>query len=192
MLKGCFADGPFSFAGEHYTITDHDGQPKPVQQPHPPLFIGGGGERVLTLAAREADIVGLAPRTLADRRRRGRPRRPALDHDRRDRGEDRLGPRGGRATGSTRWSSTSTRRAARRSLTDTPRKEAADILDGIRARTGVEVDVDEYLASPHVFIGSVDGLVAKFTELRERLGISSFMIGDVETLAPVVERLAGT
>jgi hypothetical protein len=51
--------------------------------------------------------------------------------------------------------------------------------------------VDEFLESPHVFIGSVDGLVAKFTELRERLGISSFMTGDVATLAPVVERLAG-
>ena len=77
-------------------------------------------------------------------------------------------------------------------LTDHPRKEAADILDGIRARTGVEIDVDEYLASPQVFIGSVDGLVAKLTELRERLGITSFMLGDVDTLAPVVERLSGT
>ena len=77
-------------------------------------------------------------------------------------------------------------------LTDHPRKVAADILDRIRARTGVEVDVDEYLASPQVFIGSVDGLVAKLTELRERLGISSFMVGDLDTLAPVVERLAGT
>jgi hypothetical protein len=76
-------------------------------------------------------------------------------------------------------------------VNDSARKTAADILDGIRARTGVDVSVDEFLESPHVFIGSVDGLVAKFTELRERLGISSFMTGDVTTLAPVVERLAG-
>jgi hypothetical protein len=69
---------------------------------------------------------------------------------------------------------------------------AGEVLDGIRARTGVEVDVDDYLASPQVFIGSVDGLVAKFTELRERLGISSFMVGDEDTLGPVVERLAGS
>ena len=52
--------------------------------------------------------------------------------------------------------------------------------------------MDTYLASPHVFIGSVDGLAAKLVELRERLGISSFMTGDIDTLAPVVERLAGT
>ena len=45
MIKGCFGDGPFSFAGEHYTITDHDGLPKPIQRPLPPLFIGGGGKR---------------------------------------------------------------------------------------------------------------------------------------------------
>jgi hypothetical protein len=77
-------------------------------------------------------------------------------------------------------------------VTDHPRKEAADLLDRIRARTGLEVDVDEYLASPNVFIGSIDGLVAKFRELRERLGISSIMTGDLDTLAPVVERLAGT
>ena len=43
-------------------------------------------------------------------------------------------------------------------LTGHPRKEAADVLDRIRARTGVGVGVDEFLASPHVFIGSVAGL----------------------------------
>jgi hypothetical protein len=77
-------------------------------------------------------------------------------------------------------------------LTDSPRKVAADVLDEIRARTGLEVDVDAFLASPHVFIGSVEGLVDKVRELRERLGISSFMVGELDTLAPVVERLAGS
>jgi probable F420-dependent oxidoreductase len=62
ILKGCFAEGPFSFSGEHYTITGHDGVPKPAQRPHPPIFLGGGGKRLLTLAAREAQIIGLAPR----------------------------------------------------------------------------------------------------------------------------------
>src|SRR5688500_8545388 len=62
VLKGCFGPGPFSFAGEHYAIADYDAYPKPVQQPHPPFLIGGGGKRTLTLAAREASIVGFAPR----------------------------------------------------------------------------------------------------------------------------------
>ena len=59
ILKGLFADGPFSFRGEHYTVTELDGQPKPVQRPHPPFVIGGGGKKVLALAAREANIVGI-------------------------------------------------------------------------------------------------------------------------------------
>jgi probable F420-dependent oxidoreductase len=67
VLKGAFADTPgegFSFAGESYRITGLDGQPKPVQQPHPPFLVGGGGRKTIELAAREADIVGLAPRIL--------------------------------------------------------------------------------------------------------------------------------
>ena len=59
ILKGLFADGPFSFEGEHYRVTELDGQPKPVQRPHPPFVIGGGGKKVLALAAREAQIVGV-------------------------------------------------------------------------------------------------------------------------------------
>ena len=63
---------------------------------------------------------------------------------------------------------------------------------GSASRTGIEISLDEFLESPHVFIGSVDGLVTKLREQRERLGISSIMVGDLDTLAPVVERLAGT
>lgn len=191
IVKGCFGPGPFSFAGEHYTITDHDGFPKPVQVPHPPLFIGGGGKRVLGLAGREADIVGLAPRTLATASGEGIVRSDprsitiAATEEKLRWVREAAGDRAGDLeinvypTG------------AGPLVTDTARKDAAGILDGIRARTGVEIGVDEYLESPHVFIGSVDGLVAKFAELRERLGISSFMVGDVDTLAPVVERLSG-
>jgi alkanesulfonate monooxygenase SsuD/methylene tetrahydromethanopterin reductase-like flavin-dependent oxidoreductase (luciferase family) len=192
VLKGSFADGPFSYEGEHYTITGHDGLPKPLQRPGPPLFIGGGGRRVLTLAGREADIVGLAPRTLPSAAGgpvvRSDPRTITIAAteekigwvreaagDRFDRLELNVYPTGSAPL-----------------VTDHARKEAADVLDGIRARTGIELDVDTYLESPHVFIGSVDGLVAKVRGLRDRLGISSFMTGDIDTLAPVVERLAGT
>jgi probable F420-dependent oxidoreductase len=59
VLKGLFSDQPFSFDGEHYQITDLDGSPKPVQRPRPPIIVGGGAKRVLSLAAREADIVGI-------------------------------------------------------------------------------------------------------------------------------------
>jgi probable F420-dependent oxidoreductase len=58
VIKGHFTPGPFSFSGQHYTVSGLDGLPKPVQQ-HIPILVGGGGKRVLSIAAREADIVGI-------------------------------------------------------------------------------------------------------------------------------------
>jgi probable F420-dependent oxidoreductase len=52
-------DGPFNFHGEHYEVLGHTLTPRPVQQPGPPLIIGGGGRRVLSFAARHADIVSI-------------------------------------------------------------------------------------------------------------------------------------
>jgi hypothetical protein len=102
VLKGCFAEGPFSFSGEHYTIT--------------------GGPMVVT------------------------------GH---------------------------------------PRAEARRRADRIREQTGVELTIEEILDSPHVFIGSIKDLTRKFADPRERFGISSFLIDDLDALAPVVQELAG-
>jgi len=52
-------DGPFSFDGQHYRVHEHPLLPRPVQQPGPPLILGGGGRRVLSFAARHADIVSI-------------------------------------------------------------------------------------------------------------------------------------
>src|SRR5256886_14863979 len=57
IIKKSFAGGEFSFQGKHYSINGLEGAPAPVQKPHPPLLLGGGGRRMLRLAAREADIV---------------------------------------------------------------------------------------------------------------------------------------
>ncbi len=59
VIKGLFGPEPFDFEGEHYAMHSLDGLPKPVQRPHPRLFVGGGSPRVLRLAGREADIVGI-------------------------------------------------------------------------------------------------------------------------------------
>jgi probable F420-dependent oxidoreductase len=52
-------DGPFSFDGAYYQVHEHSLLPRPVQHPGPPLIIGGGGKRVLSFAARHADIVSI-------------------------------------------------------------------------------------------------------------------------------------
>ena len=69
---------------------------------------------------------------------------------------------------------------------------AGILIDRMRDRTGYELGEDELLEAPHIFIGTIDFLVDKFVRLREQLGISSILLGDVDELAPVVERLAGT
>jgi len=76
-------------------------------------------------------------------------------------------------------------------ITDHARAEADRVIDHLRGRTGVELTSDEVLESPHLLIGSIDGLGEKLVGLRERLGISSVMLGEVDELAPIVERLAG-
>ena len=61
VYRGHWGDGPFDFEGEHYRIAGLDGFPKPVQRPGPPILIGGGGPKVLAIAAEHADIVGVNP-----------------------------------------------------------------------------------------------------------------------------------
>ncbi len=71
IILGNWADGPFSFDGEHYALRDLDAWPKPVQRPHPPLIMGGSaGPRVVRLAATYADEYNTAFPTLADVRER--------------------------------------------------------------------------------------------------------------------------
>jgi probable F420-dependent oxidoreductase len=60
VIKGLLRGEQVTFSGQHYRVTGHRGHPLPVQRPHPPIVISGNGRRLLTLAAREADIVGLS------------------------------------------------------------------------------------------------------------------------------------
>jgi len=186
VLKGCFGEDAFSFAGQHYTITDYDGYPKPVQRPYPPFLIGGGGRRTLELAAREANIVGLAPRILSGQRpdphsitwaateeKVGWVREAA--GDRFDALEFNVYP--------SQWPIV---------VTDDLRGEARKVIDRMKERTGIEMTEQDIIDSPHIFIGSIKRFVEKFTELRERLGVNSFLVGSLDELGPVVERLAGT
>ena len=64
ILKQLFSGKPTTAHGDHFEITDLAGFPVPVQQPYPPLLVGAGSPRMLGLAGREADIVGILPRAL--------------------------------------------------------------------------------------------------------------------------------
>jgi probable F420-dependent oxidoreductase len=186
VIKGCFGEGAFSFTGDHYTITEYDAYPKPVQKPHPPFMIGGGGRTTLELAAREAQIVGLAPRILSGQR-------PDPDSITWAATEEKIG--WVRAAAGDRFDDLSFNVYPSQwpiTVTDDLRGEARKVIDRMKERTGREMTEQDVIESPHIFIGSIDRFVEKFQELRERLGINSFLVGSLDELGPVVERLAGT
>ena len=66
LLKKLFTEDEVTHAGTYYRHDKAHSGPKPAQQPHPPILIAGGGDRILELAVKQADIVGVVPRTRRD------------------------------------------------------------------------------------------------------------------------------
>lgn len=183
IIDGLFREDIFSYAGKHYRITDLVGLPKPVQRPRPPLLIGGGSRRVLELAGRRAEIVGINPRLAADvdplaAVAEMSPERMARQVD---------------------WA----RQAARRAGRDPDGLEFQLRMFDVRVRhRGVEhrstsshasaVPAEALAASPSVLHGSVDECVDKLVALRERYGINYLHLGgDLTAATLITERLAG-
>ena len=188
IMRGLFADGPFSFAGRFYKITEMDGGPKPVQKPHPPFLIGGTRERVLRLAGREGDIVGI------DLQSQG----GAIADGFEARTDVRVGWI--REAAGDRFEQLDLnvlRTLGDISITPQPLKVAADVARQLTAETGIAISVRDVLESPFSLIGSVPELVDKLRGLRQRWGINSFLVGwfgetGLAEFAPVVEQLSGS
>lgn len=188
ILRALFADGPASFDGRFYRIVELDGQPKPVQRPRPPFLIGGTRERLLRIAAREAEIVGMDLRQ--DRDSLG-DAFPARMDERVGWVRDEAGDRFGSLDLSV------LRLLGPISITNEPLKVAAEVARSYETRLGLSIDPRNVLESPYALIGSVPDLVAKLREGRERWGINSILVGwfdepELRGFAPVVEALAGT
>lgn len=192
VLKGLFGDAPFDFAGEHYRITALDGLPKPVQRPHPPFFVGGGSPRVLRLAGREADIVGINASLRA-----GELGAHAVRDLSRERVAEKIGWVREGAAAAGRDFDTIELEMNHWLARVTPSEAAArDLLERIAARQGVD---PELLAeSPSVLVGTVSQLVDRLRTRRDQLGISNIQLDagfptpDLDAFAPVIAELAGT
>ena len=183
VIKGALGDGPFSFAGEHYTITDYDGSPKPVQSP-PPVLIGGGGPRVLSFAAREADIVGINA-TLTS----GAVDASTFDSMTAEAVDQKVEVVRTAAGAAGRLDEIEMNlRAFMVFVTD----DVDQALGTLSDFTGAPPEV--IAASPFALVGPVDKIVDELRERRERWGFSYVIVGqdDVEAFAPVVAQLAGT
>jgi probable F420-dependent oxidoreductase len=180
LLKRLLSETNVDHTGEHYTVRGAKIMPRPLQRPHPPLMIGGGGPRVLRLAARHADIVTFAPQVNAS----GRPRLDALT-------EKALAER------VTRFRTAAGDRAERIELnvfvfdaavTDRARSLMAAVSGYLRrAANGV-------VRSPFVLYGSRSSLRELLLERRERLGLSYISVpgNAMREFAPIVAELRGT
>ena len=183
IIKQLLAGETVSLAGRHYRVTDHAIHPRPVQRPHPPILIGGNGPQLLTLAAREADIVGLTGITF----RRGGTE-PDLAGCRADAVDERV--RLIKDAAGIRGEQLELNALVQRVLvTDDRRRAAAELAVGRWS----QLSPDEILESPYVLIGTVDQMVEDLKARRARWGISNYAIHEpyLDALAPVVERLAG-
>jgi probable F420-dependent oxidoreductase len=193
ILKGLFGEGRFSFAGDHYRVHDLEGVPRPVQEPRPPIMIGGGGKKVLSVAGRQADIVQLMPSNPGGR--------SLLDPSQFSAAaiEEKIGWI--RDAAGNRFDSIElSAQLLECAVTDTPEARLADFAERIAMVTErmggarVEFDQDELRHSPIVAVGSLDEVCAKLIETRTRFGISYFATpidARPDVLAPVIERLAG-
>ncbi|MBC6459477.1 TIGR03621 family F420-dependent LLM class oxidoreductase [Actinomadura sp. HBU206391] len=174
VMKGLWRGGPFSYAGEHYTIDGLEQQPVPAQRPHPRLMLGGGGPRMLRLAAREADIVNLTMRVRPD----------GSGPDTSDSGPDAF-----------RRKVEIIREAAGDRFGEI--ELGASVL-----RVGAGEDVSAWSAAdpsaqadtPQVLAGDLPEMCETLRRRRDEHGISYYVLhneSDLDAFTPIVRRLAG-
>jgi probable F420-dependent oxidoreductase len=182
IVKGFFSGEPFSFSGQYYAVNNLVGKPKPLQRPRPPILIGAGSRRMLSIAAREADIIGVNPRTSEGRLDlASMTARTAVEKIK------SLREVAGSRIGDVELN-TYARLVA---VTNHPRDAAESVIREWWSSTAVSVD--DLLESPFVQIGTVDQIVESLEKGRETYGLSYRVIFDanLEEFAPVVARLAG-
>ena len=181
VLRGLWGDDAFSFEGEHYTISEMNGLPKPVQAGGPPIIVGGGGKRVLSTAARMADIVGVNPNV----------------------GEGVVGPEAVKSMSAcaTEEKLGWVRDAAGDRFDDIEISILKFVTmvtndrDAVAAKVGGSMGMDAatILASPHTLVGSAEQIAEELIEQRERWQGSYVTVQSdaIDSFAPVVAALAG-
>ena len=178
LIRAHWQGDELDYSGDFVRVHGYAGRPRPVQQPHPPIMIGGGGQRVLSLAGREADIVsissvpfvardadGLDPQAVAQRR---------IEFVRTAAGE----------------------RYAQLDVESSPyfteiTGDPETVLAGLAKSTGIAADL--LRDHPNVLIGSSESVVELLHSRRDTLGVNYVTVqqAQIESFAPVVALLHG-
>jgi probable F420-dependent oxidoreductase len=163
LIKQLFTEETVNYNGKYYTVTDLKGNIPAIQKPHMPILVAGGGERMLKLAAREANIIAIGSRITA-------------------RGVD---PNDATMEQKVAWiKEASGERFAHLELSQTV--YGLEITDSKVAVSPQGPPIPKRQVS-------TEEAVAQLLEQRERYGFSYLQVfeGQMENFAPVVERLAG-
>ncbi|MEL6892181.1 MAG: TIGR03621 family F420-dependent LLM class oxidoreductase [Actinomycetota bacterium] len=182
VLRGLWGEGAFSYDGEHYTITEMDGMPTPVQAGGPPIIVGGGGKRVLSTAARMADIVGVNPNV-----GEGTVGPEAIRSMSADATDEKLG--WVRDAAGDRFGDLEISILKFVTIVTDDQGAVAGKVGG-----GMGMDAEALLASPHSLVGSAEQIADELVAQRERWQGSYVTVQSdaLESFAPVVAALAGT
>lgn len=181
VIKNLFSDEPVTFAGTHYQITAMRGHPSPIQRPHPPILLGGSGKRILSVAAREADIVSIIPSGIMEP------------------GGTRIDLADAASTSVARKVEWIREAAAERFQKLELNLLIVDMALSDRRGDGVDrlahrfaLSREQVMETPHLLAGTVEQIGAQLREARQAYGISYLAVFEehMEQFAPIVAQLA--
>ncbi len=181
ILNSYFTEESVTFSGNYYTITDMPTVPRAVQKPRPPFLIGGGGRRILTVAGRWADIIGVHLPAKKDGTGQDFSASTVQDVEKRitwikNAAGDRM----------------SSIELAQNVFAVTVTDDRSAAARQVAERFGVSEEIA--MESPYFLLGTEEQISTQLRQNRERFGISYLIIPErlVDSLKPVVEDLAGT
>ncbi len=179
IVKAFFEQPTVTFEGAYYTVKDLEAQPKPKQQPRPPIMIGANGRRMVRIAAEEADIINFPDRPSVGTSTAGNPALGVTFEEQlaivKDHAKERYErPELGMLT--------------------IPRltEQVEDTVNGLAEQMQTRPEIVR--AMPGALIGSAEAIIEQLQASRERYDLSYPVIplAHTQDCAPIVRKLAGT
>jgi probable F420-dependent oxidoreductase len=182
IMRSMWSTGRATLAGEYYNVTEAVGTPSPVTPGGPPLVIGGGSKRILTLAGRYADIVSIVP-SLAAGVIGTEMAAESVVEKYTDRVQWAREAAGDRAVNLEFQCWTAVVQVV---------PNAAELFETLAPAFGLSPD--QLRAAPIALVGTTGEIAETLQKRREELGFSYIVVheGEMEALAPVIAELAGT